>query len=92
MYEAGLFWTSELLKFGANLTMCDPHRIIITGGNHLKGTVIDAPYIIRAAIALTMTAMISDGETTIQNADSIHRGHPGFVKNLVSLGAKIEEE
>jgi UDP-N-acetylglucosamine 1-carboxyvinyltransferase len=91
MYEAGLFWTSELLKFGANLTMCDPHRIIITGGNPLKGAVIDAPYIIRAAIALAMTAMIATGESTIQNADSIHRGHPNFVGNLRSLGAKIEE-
>jgi UDP-N-acetylglucosamine 1-carboxyvinyltransferase len=91
MYEAGLFWTSELLKFGANLTMCDPHRVLVAGGNPLKGAVIEAPYIIRAAIALTMTAMIATGETTIQNADSIHRGHPDFVKNLASLGAQIEE-
>lgn len=91
MYEAGLFWTSELLKFGANITMCDPHRVLISGGNPLKGTTIEAPYIIRAAIALTMTAMISKGETTILNADSIARGHPHFVQNLKTLGAKIEE-
>jgi UDP-N-acetylglucosamine 1-carboxyvinyltransferase len=91
MYEAGLFWTSELLKFGANVTMCDPHRVLVTGGNDLKGAIIEAPYIIRAAIALTMTAMIANGETTIQNADSIHRGHPNFVQNLRSLGATIEE-
>lgn len=91
MYEAGLFWTAELLKFGANVTMCDPHRVLITGGNKLMGTPVDAPYIIRAAIALTMTAMISDGETLIKNADSIHRGHPNFVANLRSLGAQIEE-
>ena len=91
MYESGLYWTSELLKLGANVTMCDPHRILITGGNTLKGTSVESPYIIRAAIALTMTAMIAQGETTIQNADSIHRGHPNFVNNLKSLGAQIEE-
>ncbi len=91
MYEAGLFWTSELLKFGANLTMCDPHRILITAGNQLKGTTVESPYIIRAAIALTMTAMIAQGETKIINADSINRGHPNFVANLRTLGAKIEE-
>lgn len=91
MYEAGLFWTSELLKFGANLTMCDPHRILVTAGNKLKGAAVDAPYIIRAAIALAMTAMTAIGETTITNADSIHRGHPNFVNNLKSLGAQIEE-
>jgi len=91
MYEAGLFWTSELLKFGANLTMCDPHRILVTAGNSLLGTTVDAPYIIRAAIALTMTAMIAEGETIIRSADSIHRGHPDFVANLKLLGAQIEE-
>lgn len=91
MYEAGLFWTSELLKFGANITMCDPHRVLVTAGNQLKGATVEAPYIIRAAIALTMTAMISEGETIIQNADSIHRGHPDFVTNLNKLGARIEE-
>lgn len=91
MYESGLYWTSELLKLGANLLMCDPHRVMVTGGNHLKGTTIDAPYIIRAAIAMTMTAMVAEGETTITNADSIHRGHPNFCANLKSLGAQIEE-
>ena len=91
MYEAGLFWTSELLKFGANVTMCDPHRVIVTGGNPLKAATIEAPYIIRAAIALTMSAMLADGQTTILNADSINRGHPNFVQNLKSLGAKVEE-
>lgn len=91
MYESGLFWTSELLKLGANLLMCDPHRVLVTGGNPLKGASIDAPYIIRAAIAMTMSALIASGETTITNADSIHRGHPHFVENLRSLGAQIEE-
>jgi UDP-N-acetylglucosamine 1-carboxyvinyltransferase len=91
MYESGLYWTSELLKFGANVTMCDPHRILITGGNKLAGTTVESPYIIRAAIALAMTAMLANGETIIKNADSIHRGHPNFVKNLKSLGAQIEE-
>jgi len=91
MYEAGLYWTTEFLKLGANLTVCDPHRVMVTGGNKLTGATLDAPYIIRAAISLVMSAMIAEGETTILNADSIHRGHPNFVANLRSLGAKIEE-
>jgi len=91
MYESGLYWTSELLKMGANAVMCDPHRVLITGGNQLTGTKLEAPYIIRAAISLVMAAMIADGETTILNADSIHRGHPNFAANLQKLGAHIEE-
>jgi UDP-N-acetylglucosamine 1-carboxyvinyltransferase len=91
MYEAGLFWTSELTKMGANIVMCDPHRVLVTGGNRLKGAELDAPYIIRAVVSLVMAAMIAEGESTILHADSIHRGHPNFVANLRSLGAQIEE-
>ncbi|KKU97940.1 MAG: EPSP synthase (3-phosphoshikimate 1-carboxyvinyltransferase) superfamily [Candidatus Amesbacteria bacterium GW2011_GWB1_48_13] len=91
MYEAGLFWTSELIKLGANIVMCDPHRVIVIAGNSLKAAQIEAPYIIRAVISLVMSAMIADGTTTIINADSIHRGHPHFAQNLRRLGAKIEE-
>jgi len=91
MYESGLFWTSELSKMGANIVMCDPHRVLVTGGNLLKGANLDAPYIIRAVVSMVMCAMTASGETIINNADSIHRGHPNFVANLKSLGAKIDE-
>jgi UDP-N-acetylglucosamine 1-carboxyvinyltransferase len=91
MYEAGLFWTSELLKFGANVTMCDPHRVLITSGNPLKGATIEAPYIIRATVALATVAMIAQGESTVLNADTLYRGHANFSENLRALGAIIEE-
>ena len=91
MYEAGLFWTSELSKLGANIIMCDPHRVLVTGGNKIKGATLEAPYIIRAAISMVMAGLIAEGETTILNADAIHRGHPNFVENLKKLGADIEE-
>lgn len=91
MFEAGLFWTSELQKLGANVVMCDPHRVIVTGGNALKGAILEAPYIIRAVVALVMAAMVAEGETTILNADALYRGHPHFSENLKRLGAQIEE-
>lgn len=91
MYEAGLFWTSELGKLGANIIMCDPHRVLVTGGNKLSGCTLDAPYIIRAVVSMVMCAMIANGTTEIRNADSINRGHPNFSANLKNLGAQIEE-
>jgi UDP-N-acetylglucosamine 1-carboxyvinyltransferase len=91
MYESGLFWTSELAKLGANIIMADPHRVIINAGNKLMGAKLEAPYIIRAVVAMAMCAMIAKGETTILNADALYRGHPNFAKNLQKLGAKIEE-
>lgn len=91
MYESGLFWTSELAKLGANVTMCDPHRVIISGGRELRGDTLEAPYIIRAAVAMVMSAMAAKGQSTILNADALYRGHPFFAENLKKLGAKIEE-
>ena len=89
MYERGLYWVEQLEKLGAKITICDPHRVIITGENKLSGTTITAPYIIRAVIAMVMVGLIADGETVIQNADAISRGHPNFIENLNRLGAKI---
>jgi UDP-N-acetylglucosamine 1-carboxyvinyltransferase len=91
MYESGLFWTSELTKFGANVIMADPHRVIVNAGNRLNGATIEAPYIIRAVVAMAMCAMTAKGESLILNADALYRGHPNFSLNLKKLGAKIEE-
>ncbi len=90
MYESGLFWTSELTKLGANVLMADPHRVIVTGGKKLKGAKLEAPYIIRAVVAMVMAAMIANGESEILNADALYRGHPYFAENLKKLGAQIE--
>ncbi len=91
MYEAGLFWTSELLKFGSNIIMCDPHRVIVTGGNKLKGTTIESPYIIRAVVAYIMTALMAEGTSKILNVGPLYRGHANFADNLRNLGATIKE-
>ncbi|MBN1168816.1 UDP-N-acetylglucosamine 1-carboxyvinyltransferase [Candidatus Woesebacteria bacterium] len=91
MYEAGLFWTSELLKLGANIFMGDPHRVLITAGNKLRGATLEAPYIIRAVVAMVMAAMIAEGESMILDADALYRGHPNFSENLRRLGAQIIE-
>lgn len=82
MYEAGLFWTNELTKLGANIFMGDPHRVLITAGNKLKGATMEAPYIIRAVVAMVMAAMIAEGESRILDADALYRGHPQFSENF----------
>ena len=91
MYDSGLFWTNELKKLGANILMCDPHRVIVTAGNKLHGAEMQAPYIIRATVAMVMAAMIAEGESTIVNADALYRGHPDFAEKLSNLGASIRE-
>jgi UDP-N-acetylglucosamine 1-carboxyvinyltransferase len=90
LYEGGFFWIPEMIKFGAHIVMCDPHRVIVYGNKPLKPAEVDAPNIIRAAVALLMVSLTIDGESKINNADSIKRAHPNFIENLNKLGADIK--
>ena len=90
VYEGGFTWMSELSKFGAHIVVSDPHRIIVFGDRPLRPTTVDAPYIIRAAVALYMVAASIEGRSVVKNADTIKRAHPNFVENLRSLGAEVE--
>ncbi len=90
VYEGGFTWMSELSKFGAHIVVSDPHRITVFGNKPLRPTVAEAPYIIRAAVALYMVAASIPGKSIVKNADTIRRAHPNFVENLRSIGAKVE--
>ncbi len=89
VYEAGFFWIPEMIKFGAQIHMSDPHRIIIFGKRPLQPAIVDAPDIIRPTVALTMMALSIKGKSVIRNADPIKRAHPNFVEKIKSLGAEI---
>ena len=89
VYEGAFFWISELVKFGAHVVINDPHRIIVFGGRPLQPAAVEAPYIIRAAVALYMTAASIPGTSVINGAESILRAHPNFVENLRALGAEV---
>ena len=90
VYEGGFTWMSELSKFGAHVVVSDPHRITVFGAKPLRPTTVEAPYIIRAAVALYMVAASIPGKSVVKNADTIKRAHPNFVENLRSLGADVE--
>lgn len=90
VYEGGFTWVPELAKFGAHVVVNDPHRIIVFGDRPLRPAVVDAPYIIRAAVGLYMVAASIPGRSVVKNADTIKRAHPNFVENLQSLGAEVE--
>ncbi|HUL53838.1 MAG TPA: UDP-N-acetylglucosamine 1-carboxyvinyltransferase [Opitutaceae bacterium] len=90
VYEGGFTWLPELAKFGAHVVVCDPHRVIVFGDKPLRPAVVEAPYIIRAAVALYMVAASIPGRSVVRNAEIIQRAHPRFVENLRALGADVE--
>lgn len=90
VYDAALFWTSELVKMNAKIEMYDPHRILVLGPTNIKASSIQCPSIIRATVALMMAAMAAEGTSKLKNIDTIYRAHPNFIENLRMLGAEIE--
>jgi UDP-N-acetylglucosamine 1-carboxyvinyltransferase len=90
VYEGGFTWMGELSKFGAHVVVSDPHRVIVFGDRPLRPAVVEAPYIIRAAVGLYMVAASIPGRSVVKNAEIIRRAHPNFVENLRSLGAEVE--
>ncbi len=89
LYESRLFFVDKLVRMGARITLCDPHRAMIIGPTRLFGTKLESPDI-RAGIALLTAALCAEGETRISNAHQIDRGFFQIEQKLASVGAQIE--
>lgn len=88
MYEGRFFYTDKLVSMGANITMADPHRIIVSGPTKLRGKELESPDI-RAGITLLVAALVAEGETTIDHAELIDRGYERIDERLRDLGASV---
>lgn len=88
IYESRLFYTDMLNRMGANIILCDPHRVIVQGPAKLYGKKVESPDL-RAGIAMVIAASIAEGETIIDNIYQIERGYENIIKRLQSIGMKI---
>ena len=89
MYELRLFALEQLSSMRADLFLCDPHRIIVTGPTKLRGRVLDSRDI-RSGMALVAAALAAEGESTVLEIETVERGYAGLVDRLQSLGAQVE--
>jgi len=89
IYDRRLLWTDMLSQLGANIVMCDPHRITVNGPTKLYARKLISPDI-RAGIALVIAALIAEGTTEIDNIYQIDRGYEKLDLRLRKLGADIK--
>ena len=75
VYENGFSWIPELAKFGAHAVVSDPHRIVIFGDRPLHPATVDSPYVIRAAVALTMVAASIPGRSVDRKSTRLNSSH-----------------
>jgi UDP-N-acetylglucosamine 1-carboxyvinyltransferase len=90
IYEGRLFYTDKLSLMGANIIMCDPHRVIVSGPAKLAGHKLESPDL-RAGMALILAGLCAEGKTTIDNIYQIERGYENIIERLKAIGANIEK-
>jgi UDP-N-acetylglucosamine 1-carboxyvinyltransferase len=89
MFENRLFFVDKLVAMGARITLCDPHRAIVSGPSRLHGERVESPDI-RAGMAILIAALAADGTSEIGNIRQIDRGYEQIDDRLRGLGARIE--
>jgi UDP-N-acetylglucosamine 1-carboxyvinyltransferase len=89
MFENRLFFVDKLVAMGARITLCDPHRAIVSGPSRLHGARLESPDI-RAGMAMLIAALAADGTSEIGNVMQIDRGYERIDLRLRDLGARIE--
>ena len=92
MFESRLFFVDKLIDMGAQIILCDPHRAVVIGHDHvreLKHNNMTSPDI-RAGIAMLIAALSAEGISKIDHIDQIDRGYENIEGRLNALGAKIQ--
>jgi UDP-N-acetylglucosamine 1-carboxyvinyltransferase len=93
MFESRLFFVDKLIDMGAQIILCDPHRVVVVGlerKQKLRGVVMASPDI-RAGVALLFAALSASGRSIIQNVEQINRGYQNIEERLKNLGADIRK-
>jgi UDP-N-acetylglucosamine 1-carboxyvinyltransferase len=89
MFEGRMFFTDHLIGMGAQIILCDPHRVVVVGKTPLFGSRVQSPDV-RAGMAMMIAALCAQGTTTIHNIRQIDRGYERIDDKLRALGAQIE--
>ncbi len=88
MFEGRLNYTQDLIKMGADITMFDPHRIMIRGPKILSGRDLEGPDL-RAGLAYIIAAVVAKKKSVIHNISHIDRGYEKIEERFRALGVDI---
>ncbi|HEY9409445.1 MAG TPA: UDP-N-acetylglucosamine 1-carboxyvinyltransferase [Jiangellaceae bacterium] len=90
VYENRAIYLTELTKLGGNVTLLDPHRVLVEGPTRWSGTEIICPPALRPAVVVLLAMMAAKGTSVLRNVYVINRGYEDLAARLSLLGARIE--
>ncbi|MET8521766.1 UDP-N-acetylglucosamine 1-carboxyvinyltransferase [Nocardioides sp. NBC_00163] len=89
VYDNRAIYLTELNKLGGNVTLMDPHRVMIEGPTHFSGTEIVCPPALRPAVVVLLAMLASKGTSVLRSTYVIARGYEDLAERLNQLGANI---
>jgi UDP-N-acetylglucosamine 1-carboxyvinyltransferase len=89
MFEGRMFFVDNLIAMGAQIILCDPHRVVVVGKSPLYRASHESPDI-RAGMALLIAAACARGTSEISNIGQIDRGYEDVDAKLTGLGLALE--
>lgn len=89
MYDGRMFFTDKLITMGAQIVLCDPHRVLVYGPAVLSGKNLESPDV-RAGMAMILAALAAKGESVISLVEHVERDYADVPQRLGVLGAKID--
>ena len=90
MFESRMFFVDKLIGMGARITLCDPHRAVVSGPCLLHGDEELSSPDVRAGMAIVIAALCARGNSIIRNVYQVERGYERLTERLKSLGAQIK--
>jgi UDP-N-acetylglucosamine 1-carboxyvinyltransferase len=91
LYELRLFALEQMSGMRADLFLCDPHRIIVTGPKQLRGRPLDSRDL-RSGMALIAAGLAASGESVLAPLEIVERGYAQLVERLQGLGAVVSKD
>ena len=92
VFDGRFMHADELVRMGAKIEVGENNRLaLVHGQDRLSGARVVAKDL-RGGTALVLAGLAAEGNTTIENAYQIDRGHHDIEGSLSQLGAKVKRE
>jgi UDP-N-acetylglucosamine 1-carboxyvinyltransferase len=91
IFDGRFRYVDDLVVMGANMTVMNPHRVLIRGPQSLSRKKLESPDL-RGGLAYLLAATVAEGTTTVGNAYVIDRGYEHIEERLQKLGLNIKRE
>lgn len=90
VYENRAIYYTELNRLGADITLMDPHRVMVKGISALRPNELVCPPALRPSINLLICMLAAKGKSVLRNSYPIDRGYENLYERLNALGADIQ--